>query len=163
MSATRNRKLGSRKAVRVLSILSPWIILAFVNSACSSVDDEPAVPSFVPSWDEARSALESGLSAWHDAKLPLSQSYNSPSVQFVDRYRPRNQRILAYEILGQTDIESARQFTVRLTLEGEEAPQLVRYNAFGRNPVRVFRLEDFELLLHWECKMDEPEAPSAPK
>ena len=161
MVARRKCKLGSRKAVRVLHTLGAWFVIGFVNFACSPLDDEPAVPSYVPGWDEAKSALESALSAWKDAKPPLSHSYNSQSVQFVDRHRPRNQRLLAYEILGQSDIENARQFTVRLTLEGEESPQLVRYNAFGREPVRVFRLEDFELLLHWECKMDEPDAARA--
>jgi hypothetical protein len=133
------------------------MIMVFIQFACSPLDEEAAVPSHLPGWDEARSALESALSAWRDAKPPLPISFDSPSVQFVDRHRPRNLRLLAYDILGQADIENTRQFTVRLTLEGEKSPQLVRYNAFGRQPVRVFRLEDFELLLHWECKMDENE------
>jgi len=130
------------------------------NLACSSWNDEPAAPSYMPGWEEAKTALESALSAWRSAIPPLPDSFDSPSVKFVDRHRRPNQRLLAYEILGQTDIEYARQFTVRLTLEGEEAPQLVRYNAFGREPVWVFRLEDYELISHWEHKMDEPEVPA---
>lgn len=134
--------------------------MAFANFACSPLNDEPPVPPYVPSWSEAKTALESALLAWRNAKLPLPDSWDSPSVKFIDRHRRPNQRLLAYEILGQTDIENARQFTVRLTLEGEESPQLVRYIALARQPVFVFRLEDFELLMHWECKMDEPEAAS---
>jgi hypothetical protein len=142
----------------VLGVLSARAIIAVAALGCSPWSDEPAVPTYMPAWGEARSALESALSAWRDATPPLPDSFDSPSVKFVDRHRRPNQRLLAYEILGQTDIENARQFTVRLTLDGEEAPQLVRYNALGRAPVWVFRLEDYELISHWEHKMDEPEA-----
>jgi hypothetical protein len=63
---------------------------------------------------------------------------------------------MSFKILGQTDVENARQFTVRLNLEGEESPQLVRYHIVGREPVWVFRIEDFESLMHWEHNMDSP-------
>ncbi|MGO9916433.1 MAG: hypothetical protein ACLQIB_17280 [Isosphaeraceae bacterium] len=153
------RKRWSKNQVLVLGILSWCAFLAAGNVGCSPWNDEPAVPSYMPGWGEARTALESALSAWRDATPPLPDSFDSPSVKFVDRHRRPNQRLLAYQILGQSDIENARQFTVRLTLEGEEAPQLVRYNAVGRDPVWVFRLEDYELISHWDCKMDEEEAP----
>jgi len=158
---TRRASEGSadtppRLRVGLVGTLSWCAFLAVGNIACSPWNDEPAVPSYMPSWGEARSALESALSAWRDATPPLPDSFDSPGVKFVDHHRRPNQRLLAYEILGQSDIENARQFTVRLTLEGEKAPQLVRYNAFGREPVWVFRLEDYELISHWEHKMDEP-------
>jgi hypothetical protein len=159
MVANRNRKFWSPKPVCALFWSSVWVILVVTNFACSAWNDEPPVPSYMPEWSEARTALESALSTWRDAKLPLPDSLSSPSVQFVDRHRRPKERLLAYEIVGQTDIENARQFTVRLKLEGEESPRLVRYNAFGRQPVWVYRLEDYELISHWECKMDEPEAP----
>jgi len=160
MVVRRNRKLWSANRVRALCVLGAAVIIAVANSACSSLNDEPAVPSYMPEWGEAKSALEWALTAWRDATPPLPDSFASPSVQFVDHHRKPNERLLAYEILGQTDIENARQFTVRLTLEGEKSPQLVRYNAFGRMPVWVMRLEDYELISHWEHKMDEPESAS---
>lgn len=161
MVANRNRKLWSPRPVCAFLRVSAWAIVVVANFACSAWHDEPPVPSYMPEWSEAKSALQSALSAWRDANPPLPDSLSSSSVQFIDRHRRPDQRLLAYEVLGQTDIENARQFTVRLTLEGEESPQLVRYNAFGRQPVWVYRLEDYELISHWECKMDDPEA--APK
>jgi hypothetical protein len=159
MAPGRKWSSVSRIPVLVLGTLSWWAILGVGNLACSPWNDEPVVPSYMPGWAEAKSALESALSAWRDAASPLPDTFDSRTVKFVDRHRRPNQRLLAYEIIGQVDIENARQFTVRLTLEGEEAPQLVRYNAFGRDPVWVFRLEDYELISHWEHKMDEPETP----
>ena len=69
--------------------------------------------------------------------------------------KPRNptQRLSSFQILAQTDIENARQFTVRLNLRGEQSPELVKYNVIGRNPVWVFRLDDYETFAHWEHDM----------
>jgi hypothetical protein len=119
-------------------------------------NQEPPTPGYMPGWEEARSALVTVLSAWRDAPSPLPASFDTPTVMFLDKRRRPNQRLLAFEILGQTDIENARQFTVRLNLEGEESPQLVKYNIVGREPVWVFRLEDYEMFSHWEHDMDEP-------
>jgi hypothetical protein len=89
--------------------------------------------------------------------MPLtSGALSNAAVQFVDKKRKPTQRLAAFQILSQTDIENARQFTVRLTLDGEESPQLVKYNIVGRNPVWIFRLEDYEMFSHWEHDMDEP-------
>jgi hypothetical protein len=86
----------------------------------------------------------------------MPASFDTRAVKFVDKRRKPTQRLLAFEILGKSDIENARQFTVRLTLEGDESPQLVKYNVLGRDPVWVFRLEDYEMFSHWEMDMDAP-------
>ncbi|MFI5460160.1 MAG: hypothetical protein ACHRXM_32490 [Isosphaerales bacterium] len=138
-----------------LGTLACWAALAANMAGCAASNDA-AAPGFLPGWDEARQALVSALSAWRDAPSPLPDSFNTRSVQFVDKRRRPNQRLRAFQILGQADIENARQFTVRLNLEGEESPQLVKYNILGRDPVWVFRLEDYEMFSHWEHDMDEP-------
>jgi hypothetical protein len=115
---------------------------------------EPPPPAFVPSWQEARQALNSSLSAWRDANVAQPASSDTPGVQTVDKQRKADKRLLSFQILGQLDIETTRQFTVRLNLEGEESPQLSKYNVLGRDPVWVFRLDDYEVLSHWQHEMD---------
>jgi len=141
-----------------LRTLACWAVLA-ANTAGCAARNGAATPAFMPGWDEARQALVSALSAWRDAPSPLPASFDTRSVQFIDKRRRPDQRLLAFQILGQADVENARQFTVRLNLEGDESPQLVKYNILGRDPVWVFRLEDYEMFSHWEHDMDEP-APS---
>ena len=139
--------------------LTTWAVLGYRSATiagCERGDGEAATPAFVPSWAEARQSLESSLSAWRDAPSPLPASFDIRGVQFVDKQRKPDQRLLSFQILGQTDIENARQFTVRLNLEGEESPQLVKYNVLGRDPVWVFRLEDYEMFSHWEHDMTRP-------
>jgi hypothetical protein len=128
-------------------------ILVGSAPGCDHSRQEPATPGYMPGWDEARQSLVSALTAWRDALSPSPTSSNTDSVQFIHKRLQPNQRLRAFEILAQSDIENARQFTVRLDLEGEESPQLVKYNIVGRDPVYVFRLEEYEMLSHWECDM----------
>jgi hypothetical protein len=131
-------------------------------AACERGDGEAATPAFVPSWAEARQGLESALSTWRDALSPSRALLDIRGVQFVDKQRKPDQRLLSFQILGQADSESARQFTVRLNLEGDESPQLVKYNVLGRQPVWIFRLEDYEMFAHWEHAMPEAAAGEQP-
>jgi hypothetical protein len=130
--------------------------LAAGTSACAPA--EPAAGGFVPDSPEARDALRRALEAWRDAPHPLSRPFDPPGIKFVDQRRLPEQRLREFRILGETLVKSARQFTVRLTLDPSPEPVLVRYNVFGRNPTWVFRLEDYEMISHWEHPMDEPKA-----
>ncbi len=114
-------------------------------------------PPFLPSSPEARAAVERTLSAWRDARPPLPDSFDSPGVRFVDTTRRPGQALRDFQIVGERGEPNARQFTVRLTLDppADESTTLVRYNVFGRNPVWVFRLEDYERISHWEHEMNE--------
>ncbi len=78
-----------------------------------------------------------------------------------DKQRKPDARLRSFAILGESDAENVRQFTVRLQIEGEDAPRLVRYNLLGRDPVWVFRLEDYEMISHWEHPMNEDAPPAA--
>jgi len=143
---------------RGIGTLAWWAMLAAVLGGCRAWNDPPAAPGYLPDWSEARRALESALIAWRDAPAPLPASFDTDSVVFVDKQRRPDQRLRSFAILGQRDIENARQFTVRLRLDPEEPRDLVRYNVLGRKPVWVFRLEDYEMIAHWEHPMDVPAA-----
>ena len=158
-----NQFARSRRAGRRLSRLDflAWgLLLAAGLTGCDGGNGEATTPGYLPGWAEARHALESALAAWRDAPSPPPASFDSPAVKFVDKQRRPGQRLLSFEVLGRTEVENARQFTVRLRLEDEVAPRLVRYNVLGRNPVWVFRLEDYEAIAHWEMDMNQPPAPA---
>jgi hypothetical protein len=146
---------------RRLTTVATSALLLATMAGCTSSDGEAATPAFVPGWAEARQAVESSLSAWRDAPSPAQVSFDIEGVRFVDKTRKIDQRLMSFKVLGQTDIENARQFTVRLNLEGEEVPQLVKYNVLGRDPVWVFRLDDYENFAHWEHEMTTPEPGSS--
>jgi hypothetical protein len=145
---------GSRRFVSLAYLIG----LAACTPGCGRADQAGAAPAFMPSWPEARQALELVLTAWYNAPAPVPPSFDSSEVKLLDKQRKPGQRLLAFQIVAQTDAENARQFTVRLNLEGEEKPQLVKYNILGRDPVWVIRLEDYENFAHWEMEMSSPES-----
>jgi hypothetical protein len=163
ITTTGRRQLATRACCALLVLFA--LVLFATITGCERGDGEPPTPAFVPSWVEARQALESGLSAWRDRPSPVPASFDIPGVQFVDKTSTLGRRLLSFQVLGQTEVKFARRFTVRLNLEGEESPELVKYHVVGRNPVWVFRLDDYEMFAHWEHDMAMPNAkgPEPPK
>jgi hypothetical protein len=139
-----------------------YSFLAIVSLGCSAREKSSPFQRYVPDAAQARRALESVLTALQGASTPSSGSPDQPGVKFVDQHRPPGQRLRGFQILGGIEVENARQFTVRMIFDLDDAPALVRYNVFGRDPIWVYRLEDYELISHWEHKMDEPSPPQAP-
>jgi hypothetical protein len=83
-------------------------------------------------------------------------------VVFVDKQRRPGDRLRSFTVLGEAEAENARQFTVRLQIEGDDVARLVRYNVLGRDPAWVFRLEDYEMISHWEHPMNDEPSPAPP-
>jgi hypothetical protein len=139
-----------------------WGLLFACAAGCTGSGDRSDSPAYLPGWPEARAAVATALADWRDTAPPHPPSRSFDGVQFVDKQRNPADRLSAFSILGETEVENARQFTVRLQLEGEADPRLVRYNVLGREPAWVFRLEDYEMISHWEHPMNEPAAGQPP-
>jgi hypothetical protein len=149
----RSRRTGLPKSRLDILVCGLLILFAAGPTGCDEGNADGTTPGYLPAWAEARQALDAALTAWRDAPSPLPPSLDSPTVKFVDKQRRPGQRLLSYEVLGRSEVENARQFTVRLRLEDADAPQLVRYNVLGRHPVWVFRLEDYDAISHWDMDM----------
>ena len=147
--------MRARRVIAVFVALGP---LSLATLAGCSPGEPAGSGGYVPPAPEARAALHSALEAWQNAPRPLPASFDPPGIRFVDQQRKPDQRLVEFRILGETGLRNARQYTVRLTLDPAHEPQLVRYNVFGRDPIWVFRLEDYEMISHWEHQMDEPKS-----
>jgi hypothetical protein len=111
---------------------------------------------FVPSEDAARATLETVLRAWQNGEPPGSIPDATPPIQIVDSKRRLGQRLERFEILGPVPAEGHRRFAVRLILDNPPEEQKARFVVIGLDPVWVFRLEDYERMIHWEMPMTEP-------
>jgi hypothetical protein len=143
-----------------------WITVGLLCACavgCGQPDDRSDYARFLPGWPEARSAVVTSLTDWRENSPPFPPSRLLDGVVFTDKQRKPGDQLRSFAILSESDVESSRQFTVRLVVAGEDRPRLVRYNVLGRDPVWVFRLEDFEKICHWEHPMnDEESSPSQP-
>jgi hypothetical protein len=117
---------------------------------------KPGYERFVPSEDAGRSALEAVLKAWQAGEPPGAITDATPPVQTVDTHRRPGQRLRRYEVLGPVPAEGHRRFAVRLFLDNPPEEQKARFVVIGLDPLWVFRLEDYEKMIHWEMDMTEP-------
>lgn len=136
--------------------------LAFGTSGCSG----PAAPAtsdadverFVPSSDQAVSALRSVLEAWRQGTPPGMIPDTSPPVYVTDTRRNSPETLVEYRILGEVPSDKKRCYAVELRFAPERAER-TRFLVVGIDPLWVFRLEDAENLAHWEHNSDSRDAP----
>lgn len=111
----------------------------------------------------ARRAVETSLRNWHDSPDLPTTSKPSPSIVFVDQQRRPGRRLGAYAVLGKSESESGHRFLVKLSLAEPDESILVAYYVFGKDPIWVYRSEDFDMMMHWEHPMPaDPPAPAEP-
>jgi hypothetical protein len=105
---------------------------------------------FTPTSGEARSALEAALTAWRDGK-PYGPVAGSPPVQVGDSAWQGGQQLEAFQIGDEEDAgDGTKQFAVALKMKKTGSDQSVRYIVHGRDPVWVYREEDYKRMLNMD-------------
>ena len=104
----------------------------------------------LPSGSEARTALQTALDAWKDGKSASSLVDGKPTVQAVDHDWAAGLALDAYVIGDEQSGDGNKTFTVSITLKGSSAPTDARYMIFGRDPIRVYRDDDFTRMANME-------------
>lgn len=119
-----------------IRLCAPLLLLA--AGGCGSRPSET-----LPPVDQARTALDSALKAWCDGKKPGALPGTSPTVQVLDTPWGLGDRLASYEIVGADQSAAEMRFSVRLNLARPERVQEAQYYVLGRDPVMVFRDEDY--------------------
>ena len=115
-----------------------------------------AFERYIPSSEAARKGVTGVMEGWLKGLSPeASGSAARPEIHVVDQTRRADQRLSRYEILGEEPADNARTFAVRVTFNDTEEPEILRYVAFGVDPMWIFRREDYETI--W---MHDEEAPA---
>ena len=108
---------------------------------------------FTPSPERAEAALAKAMTAWQ-AGLPAGEIPDSePAIHVTDNHQQRQRGLEKYRILGETVARSGRTYVVELTLKSPEEKVKTEYIVVGIDPLWVFRLEDYDLLMHWDHRM----------
>lgn len=137
-------------------------VLLVAASGCES-SPSPAPELVAPDLAAANAALVAALDAWKAGKLTSGVLVGSnPAVGVVDATRG-DRRLLGYEVVGPLlVVDKARPFAVRLDIDAPRETVTARYLVLGRDPLWVFRQEDFDRMLHWEHRMSPEPAPQPP-
>jgi hypothetical protein len=114
----------------------------FVLSNITGCGGDSLATSFPPD-DVARQALDAALKTWRDGGKPGPVAGTAPPVQVHDTPWALGDRLSSYEIIGEAKNPAERRFSVRLSLAKPDRVQEVEYYVLGRDPVMVFRDEDY--------------------
>jgi hypothetical protein len=105
---------------------------------------------FTPTSDQARSSLEAALTAWRDGK-PYGSVEATPSVNIADSAWQSGQQVESFEIGEEKDDgDGTKQFVVVVKMKKPAGDQSVRYFVHGRDPVWVYREEDYKRMLNMD-------------
>ena len=156
----------------MLPNLANWWRKAVVGVGCSSVVlcaglwlagcGRSTEQRFAPSPDGARAALKAVLDEWQAGKSP-GPITGQPLIQVADTQRRSGQLLRRYEILGELPTEKDRRFQVRLELDQPTAEEKAQYVVVGIDPLWVFRLEDYDMVTHWDHPMPSASGASGNK
>ncbi len=106
----------------------------------------------IPSNNEARQALQTTLDAWKSAQSADSLETGSPKIEAVDFDWKAGKKLTEYSIGEESPGEGTKTLAVKLTLQPGGTKD-VTYMVLGRDPIRVYRDEDFQRMLNME---DDP-------
>jgi hypothetical protein len=117
---------------------------------------------FVPPVPAALQALETALRAWQEGQAPgRVAGQANPEVILVDNCRVPEQKLERFTILGETAGDGPRCFAVRVRLQNPNEVQRLRFVVFGVDPLWVYRYEDYEMMIHWQCGTTERDGNKA--
>ena len=137
-----------------------WLVVVFATMIAPSCNREPTQPppSLLPDLNVARRAVEDALEEWRDSP-GASTTTPGRRMMFIDDQRQPGQQLLAFEILGQTEVDNCRRFVVRLSLTEPDESVLAAYYVFGADPIWVYRAEDFDMMMHMDMTPEDAPPP----
>jgi hypothetical protein len=121
------------------------LALAGLLAWCAGCSKSRSINQYFPPEQAARKALETALTAWQNGE-PMGRFPGTPSVQVQDVHWQRGQRLQSFEILNAEAGSGPRVFSVRLNMKEPAAEEVVRYYVVGKEPLWVYRQEDYDKL-----------------
>jgi hypothetical protein len=100
----------------------------------------------VPASATARSALETALDTWQKGGKQGRVAEGPPVVQALDVKWAAGQKLAKYEILEELPSDGPPWFSVKLTMQSPPGEQVVKYVVIGKDPLWVYREEDYKKL-----------------
>jgi hypothetical protein len=105
---------------------------------------------YTPTSAEAKTSLELALTAWRDGK-PYGPIEATPPVQVADSAWQAGQQVESFEIGEEQDEgDGTKQFVVTVKMKKPPGEHSVRYFVHGRDPVWVYREEDYKRMINMD-------------
>jgi hypothetical protein len=125
-----------------LTALAWCFCIGLMLSGCGSSSHS----AYVPSEEAGKHALEAALAAWQDGKrMERIENAGSAAIETQDADWKSGKKLASYSIQKELPTtEGPKQFSVRLTFQGDASPVDTVYFVVGRDPLWVFRDRDYK-------------------
>jgi hypothetical protein len=110
---------------------------------------------YTPSQVDAEAAVETAMNAWKSGVPAGPVPDTSPLIHLADSYRKPDETLKEFEILGEVPGDLQRCYAVNLVFDPPREEK-ARFVVVGIDPLWVFRMEDYQLLTHWDHYMPPP-------
>jgi hypothetical protein len=131
-----------RFGTSILCAIVVSLLLPVIQSGCGR-NGEPDLRRYTPNSATAREALDKALDSWHRGDPLGNDIGGSPTIRIVDASRQAGHKLTRYEIIAESSGESPTRFSVRLQLENPSQELEAKYVVVGRDPIWVFREEEY--------------------
>ena len=111
---------------------------------------------YAPTMDVARKSLEAALTAWREGRPIGALEGDTPPVRVVESSWRSGVKLEAFQVLGEGDVDGRKEFTVRLTMKEPRGEKEARYIVHGRDPIWVYRGEDFARAMDMDHQPEPP-------
>jgi hypothetical protein len=134
-----------------------WFLALLAVTICPSCGtaQPEAPPSLLPDPQLARQALQDALEEWRTSPLADTTSPSRKSMIFVDQQRRPGQKLREFAVLGDSVVDNCRRYVVRLSLAEPDESLLAAYYVFDRQPIWVYRVEDFDMMMHMDMAPED--------
>ena len=139
------------EALALGALLGAW-------SGCGST-----TARYTPTADVARKSLEAALTAWRDGRPIGALEGDTPPVRVVDSHWSSGEKLEAFQVLGEGDVDGRKEFTARLTMKEPRGEKEARYIVHGRDPIWVYRGEDFARAMDMDNQPEPPRPRRRPR
>jgi hypothetical protein len=130
-----------------MNVRSIFLVAATFAAGCG-IEGKSGAP--MPTGTEARQALEKALDTWKAGKSPASIADQAPKIDVVDYQWKAGDVLESYSIVAEKQGEGNKTFGVKLTLKKPPGSKDVEYMILGKDPVRIYRDEDFTRMLNMD-------------
>ncbi|MEI8021661.1 MAG: hypothetical protein WCH39_25855 [Schlesneria sp.] len=122
-----------------LSRVTPLILILGLLTGCGG----PPEKKYIPQADLARGALKAALEHWKSgAKHGPVGDFKVPVDVFDARWQ-NGKKLESYEILSEVPSDGPKIFLVKMKLDEDKAENEIKYFVVGKDPLLVFREQDY--------------------
>jgi hypothetical protein len=116
------------------------LLLAFgLIFGCSGAPEK----KYIPSADAARTTLETALEHWKSG-AKHGRIDDKIAIDVFDARWQNGRKLESYEILDEEISEGPKIFVVKMKLDEDKQEKEVKYYIVGKNPLMVFREQDYQ-------------------